>query len=109
MEQSKIKYCSRCNKVVEETRLKQRYCKNCHNEWQRQNRKSHSELTLLQKLKANCRSYLNTYLKRGKIKKQPCQVCGELKVEAHHDDYSKPLEIKWLCREHHIDLHSKLL
>ena len=44
----------------------------------------------------------------GIIKKQPCEVCGLLDVEAHHDDYSKPLEVRWLCRKHHLDLHKAL-
>jgi len=37
----------------------------------------------------------------GRLKKQPCEVCGALKVEAHHDDYTKPLEVRWLCNPHH--------
>ena len=37
----------------------------------------------------------------GRLTKQPCDVCGVLKVEAHHEDYSKPLEVRWLCNMHH--------
>lgn len=47
-------------------------------------------------------------IKRGEIKKQPCEVCGELKVDGHHEDYTKPLEVIWLCRQHHKDHHRKL-
>jgi hypothetical protein len=39
-------------------------------------------------------------VRNGSLKKQPC-FCGDTKVEAHHDDYSKPLEITWLCQKHH--------
>ena len=42
---------------------------------------------------------------RGDIKKSPCVICGELKVEGHHNDYSKPLDVVWLCKEHHVWLH----
>ena len=35
----------------------------------------------------------------------PCEVCGELKVEAHHDDYYKPFEVRWLCGHHHREHH----
>jgi len=45
------------------------------------------------------------YLRRGKIPRRPCEVCGDPNAEMHHDDYSKPLDIRWLCREHHMDLH----
>lgn len=37
--------------------------------------------------------------------KQPCEVCGAKKVEAHHDDYSQPLKVRWLCRKHHGMVH----
>lgn len=33
---------------------------------------------------------------------------GFHKVQAHHDDYSKPLEVRWLCVPHHA-LHHKQL
>lgn len=37
----------------------------------------------------------------GVIVKQPCIVCGDCKSEAHHSDYSKPLDVDWLCKRHH--------
>lgn len=43
----------------------------------------------------------------GKLVKQPCEICGETKVEAHHDDYSQPLAVRWLCRPHHREHHNK--
>ena len=98
--------CSKCNNPLEPNRInKQRYCKACHNDNMKANRPKHSELTEEQKLKANVRSYLNVYIKRGKIIKQPCVVCGNVNSEAHHEDYSKPLEVIWYCREHHLNHH----
>jgi hypothetical protein len=41
----------------------------------------------------------------GRLEKQPCAVCGEAKVEGHHEDYRKPLEIVWLCHRHHRGAH----
>lgn len=40
-------------------------------------------------------------LKNGLIKKGKCEICESFEVEAHHDDYSKPLDIRWFCRKHH--------
>jgi hypothetical protein len=40
-------------------------------------------------------------LRSGRIDKQPCEICGSIEAEMHHEDYSKPLEVKWLCRRHH--------
>lgn len=42
----------------------------------------------------------------GRIKKQPCEICGDSVADAHHDDYSKPLDIRWLCRSHHGQWHA---
>lgn len=44
-------------------------------------------------------------LKSGAIKKGCCAVCGDKNVVAHHEDYSKPLLIVWLCHVHHNKLH----
>lgn len=44
-------------------------------------------------------------IKTGEIKKRACQICGEIKTEMHHPDYSKPLEVVFLCLEHHGKLH----
>lgn len=49
---------------------------------------------------------LNNALRDGRIQKQPCEICGADSV-AHHDDYSKPLEVRWLCQAHHKQWHAK--
>ena len=41
----------------------------------------------------------------GKLRQQPCEVCGCKEVEAHHPDYNKPLDVMWLCRKHHLEWH----
>lgn len=41
----------------------------------------------------------------GKLVRQPCEECGAEKADAHHDDYAKPLEVRWLCRSHHRQWH----
>lgn len=39
-------------------------------------------------------------LKKGRLKREPC-FCGSTIVEAHHEDYRRPLRVKWYCRKHH--------
>lgn len=49
------------------------------------------------------------YLKRGKLKKEPCHVCGSPDSQMHHTDYSLPLFIIWLCRPCHLHHHKSYL
>jgi DNA-directed RNA polymerase subunit N (RpoN/RPB10) len=44
-------------------------------------------------------------VKRGDIVPLPCFVCGD-KAEAHHPDYSAPLDVMWLCPPHHKQAHA---
>lgn len=44
-------------------------------------------------------------LRDGRLVRQPCEVCGTTeRVEAHHDDYSKPLDVRWFCFTHHREV-----
>lgn len=45
-------------------------------------------------------------IRDGKLFREPCEICGSNKsIYAHHDDYSKPLNIRWLCCVHHKEWH----
>lgn len=45
--------------------------------------------------------------KIGMLIAQPCCKCGAVRAEMHHRDYSKPFDVIWLCRKHHMDEHSR--
>lgn len=44
-------------------------------------------------------------IRTGRLVPHPCEACGDPKAEAHHDDYAKPLAVRWLCRTHHLRAH----
>jgi len=96
------KLCTKCGKHIRMNG--QRWCKKCHNAYMRKWRKTHP-LTREQKEKDIARSYAYVYLKRGKLKKQACVVCGSNDSQMHHPDYSDPLNVVWLCKKHHLELH----
>jgi len=41
----------------------------------------------------------------GILERGRCAVCGDDCVDAHHEDYSRPLAVAWLCRRHHREIH----
>ncbi len=53
---------------------------------------------------------LNYEISKGNlIKPKNCSKCGKKKkLDGHHSDYSKPLKVKWLCRQCHSQLHKEL-
>jgi hypothetical protein len=46
-------------------------------------------------------------IKSGKIvRPDKCLVCAKkCKPEGHHNDYTKKLEVIWVCRQCHLDIH----
>jgi len=44
-------------------------------------------------------------IKTGELLRQPCWACGEI-AQAHHPDYSRPLDVVWLCDKHHKEVHA---
>lgn len=80
------------------------YCNPCKATYMRAWRKA-NPMTPEQAVKDNARSYANVYRRRGALTPEPCEDCGNPEVVMHHDDYSKPLQVNWLCQEHHEALH----
>lgn len=55
--------------------------------------------------KYKAQTAVSNAIRDGKLKKgTECEVCGTKRnLHAHHDDYSKPLGVRWLCaRCHHV-------
>lgn len=61
------------------------------------------------KIKHSARNKVYRAIKSGKlVKATECSQCGSIhRIQAHHIDYSKPLEVVWLCRTCHTNEHSK--
>jgi len=55
--------------------------------------------------KYKAHNIINNALRDGKISKEPCIICGNYKTVAHHDDYNKPHDIRWMCQMHHVQWH----
>ena len=61
------------------------------------------------RIRNSARRAVGKKVKRGKLKRQPCQICGTNNfVHAHHEDYSKRFDVVWLCATHHKLRHVEL-
>ena len=58
--------------------------------------------------KEDARHKLHYAVKTGVIKRLSCSVCDKPNAHAHHEDYTKPLDVMWLCVQHHADRHRYL-
>jgi hypothetical protein len=47
----------------------------------------------------------------GTLERGPCERDGDDcwgRIHGHHDDYSRPLDVRWLCHGHHLEVHKEL-
>ena len=58
--------------------------------------------------RVKAREIVHRELRSGRLVREDCSVCGESEAEAHHDDYNKPLDIKWLCKKCHREYHRNI-
>lgn len=55
--------------------------------------------------KRSAHNIVRNAIRKGELVPETCEKCGRAIVEGHHDDYSKPLEVRWLCPKHHREIH----
>jgi len=70
-------------------------------------RKSSARERILHPDRVSARQAKSNAVINGTLNPQPCMVCGNEDSQAHHDDYSKPLEVKWFCVTHHWEYHAE--
>lgn len=59
--------------------------------------------------KAKAHQTVSRAIQSGRLKRQPCEKCSSTKdIHGHHHDYSKPLEVEWLCRKCHTEVHREI-
>ncbi len=66
-------------------------------EWRRRNKE-----------KQRAHSAVAYAIRSGKLERQPCEECGVQPTEAHHEDYSKPFDVMWLCKTCHEKRHREI-
>lgn len=57
-------------------------------------------------LAAAAHEKLRRAVRRGELERKPCTQCsGTQSIHGHHPDYSRPLEVVWLCQRCHTEIH----
>lgn len=77
------------------------------NKWYQKNKEVITKKRKRDVIKNRARRKFYYHISVGNIKKLPCSKCGNEKVEGHHPNYAKPLQVIWLCRKHHSFIHRK--
>jgi hypothetical protein len=76
------------------------WCKECRAAYVKQYRQDETA-----NMKQQARVMAKNAIRAGRLIPQPCEKCEAVKAEMHHDDYFKPLEVRWLCRRCHREEH----
>lgn len=110
MADGRVNKCKDCNKKdVRENRYKRvdyyrEYDKKRGSRQDKAYRDSYKE-RFPEKYKAH---YLLTNAVRdGRMIREACEKCGGQDTHGHHDDYSKPLKVRWLCPPCHAEEHPR--
>lgn len=84
-----------------DTGKRRTWCKTCENEARDLRRKANLEADLAKTL-------ANTAVRDGiLIEPGQCTSCSEVRpLQKHHEDYSKPYDVQWLCQQCHSRLHA---
>jgi hypothetical protein len=116
----KTKLCTKCkqdkplsefHRFIRRDKVYHSHCKKCNAEYKKQNkvklweaqrnRRIGNEKYNEQRKAWNALYYA---IKTGKaVKPDKCNICGEPgKIQGHHRDYTKPLEVVWCCQNCHV-------
>lgn len=82
-------------------RFKRPSRKDAVSQYQRKRRKAFPE-------KDKARNAVSNAVRDGRLIRGPCVKCGATKSQAHHHDYSKPLDVMWLCFKCHRLEHGQI-
>lgn len=101
--------CTKCKTNPHTT--SSQWCQPCINERAKIRRKLNggawwSKLTPEQHAKRKARQQIYDCVKDGRMKRMPCEVCGNPNSEGHHYmGYDRKFfkVVRWLCKLHHVE------
>ncbi len=110
-------YCNKAGSIRRShyIRVRRHFCSmKCYTDYRKyimppeeQNRYGKGLPKIERKFRHWCRITTNHAVRDGRLSREICEVCGRY-AEAHHENYSQPLIVRWFCRKHHRELHQKI-
>lgn len=103
----KCKECAKADVKSNRSDKREYYSRYDQERYKRPERRQASQRYLTLYRQRNPEKYIahnavNNALRDGRLIKQPCTYCGStVRVEGHHSDYSKPLDVTWVCFKCH--------
>ena len=107
--------CQSCTK--KDVRMRYRVNKPARQEYERSRfqtpgrNSDHAEYQRLRRMrfpgKVAAKYAVSNAIRDGRLKRLPCEMCGDPNSQAHHDDYRKKLTVRWLCFKHHRAEHGQ--
>jgi len=113
MADGRVNKCKECNKLdVRENRKRRiEYYRAYDNQrGSRQTEEYRRRYKANNPIKNGARTMVGNAIRDGKLKKpDTCEACGDnhRRIHGHHDDYAKPLEVRWLCPPCHFAWHGE--
>lgn len=93
-------YCNCGNFIDNVKHLRHKHvCRECYNKQYKEYQSKPEN-----QIKINAEHEFRSYVIKGFIEQENCQICGK-KAQSHHPDYTKPLQVIWLCPSHHGKVH----
>jgi hypothetical protein len=75
-------------------------CNDCSPFYAKYLRRKKERIRIRDKQKEHANYVIRKMIKDHLLEKLPCEICGYIKAQAHHDDYNKPTQVIWLCQKH---------
>jgi hypothetical protein len=114
-----MRACTKCGlvKSADYFRCHPTWCRDCYRDYRRRFRAEHPERRAAEVQwirdwrkrnpeKRRAHALVERAVKNGSLKREPCESCGRTtNVHSHHEDYSAPLSVRWLCAVCHAAEH----